>query len=94
MFRDNSGSRLNEVTRSRLGCKIVVGVARKGGFKGMKCCGSLPSEMKELPVAVERDSMFFGDGNLQKCVCDGMMLKRSPTASVLKKAEKITDVEN
>lgn len=38
MFRDNSRSRLNEATHSRLGCKIVVGVASKGGFKGVKCC--------------------------------------------------------
>ena len=56
----------------------MVGVARKGGFKGVKCCRSLAREMKDLPAAVEKDSKCSGDGNLQKCVCDCMMLEEEP----------------
>lgn len=46
----------------------MVGVPRKGGFKGGKCCRSLPKEMKELLAAVEKDNTCSGDGTLQKCV--------------------------
>lgn len=62
VFRDNSRSRLAEVLFAGW---AVVDVARKGCFKGVKCCRSLPREMVELPAAVEKDTMFSWSWNLQ-----------------------------
>lgn len=77
-----------------MGCETVVGIARKEGFKGVKCCRSLAREMKELPVAVEKYGFDSGDGNLQKRMNDGMMLEEELCSTCTEKAEKITDVED